>query len=227
MRIAKQLRESVVHDCQRPAPAREFAGDGDVRDRVSFADLLSANVLNDMADLDDLSEYGAMSTASVRTRDPLVVDPPNDLSEMLELGRFLEHHTAPALLLGPDGEQIPLPMVAYDVLRQVVSAMERGEAVSVEPIDRQLTTQQAATLLGISRSTLVRLLDEHELPFERFGESRHRRLRLHDVLAYRERKRADRRSRLDELTRQADEDGLYDIDADAYKDALAEARKQS
>lgn len=167
-----------------------------------------------------------MSTASVRTRDPLVVDPPHDLSEMLELGRFLEHHTTPALLLGPDGEQIPLPMEAYDVLRQVVSAMERGEAVSVEPIDRQLTTQQAATLLGISRSTLVRLLDEHELPFERFGESRHRRLRLHDVLAYRDRKRADRRSRLDELTRQADEDGLYDVDADAYQEALAQARKQ-
>jgi excisionase family DNA binding protein len=188
---------------------------------------LPANVLNDMADLADLGEYGSMSTASVRTRDPLVVDPPQDLSEMLELARFLEHHTAPALLLGPDGEQIPLPMVAYDVLRQVVSAMERGEAVSVEPIDRQLTTQQAATLLGISRNTLVRLLDEDELPFERFGESRHRRLRLHDVLAYRDRKRADRRSRLDELTRQADEDGLYDVDADAYKEALAEARKQS
>ncbi|QTX05391.1 helix-turn-helix domain-containing protein [Agromyces archimandritae] len=168
-----------------------------------------------------------MSTASVRTRDPLVVDPPSDLSEMLELGRFLEHHTAPALLLGPDGEQIPLPMVAYDVLRQVVSAMERGEAVSVEPIDRQLTTQQAATLLGISRSTLIRLLDEHELPFERFGESRHRRLRLHDVLAYRDRKRTDRRSRLDELTRQAEEDGLYDVDADVYKEALAQARKHS
>ena len=180
-----------------------------------------------MADLADLGEYGSMSTASARTRDPLVVDPPQDLSEMRELARFLEHHTAPALLLGPDGEQIPLPMVAYDVLRQVVSAMERGEAVSVEPIDRQLTTQQAATLLGISRNTLVRLLDEDELPFERFGESRHRRLRLHDVLAYRDRKRADRRSRLDELTRQADEDGLYDVDADAYKEALAEARKRS
>lgn len=92
---------------------------------------------------------------------------------MLELARFLESHTAPALLLGPDGEQISLRMVAYDVLRQLVSATERGEAVSVEPIDRQLTTQQATTLLGISRNTLIRLLDEDELPFERFGESRH------------------------------------------------------
>jgi excisionase family DNA binding protein len=181
----------------------------------------------DMDDLNELSDNSRMTTTAARPKDPLVVDPPQDLSEMLELARFLENHTAPAMLLGPDGEQIPLPMAAYDVLRQVVSAMERGEAVSVEPIDRQLTTQQAASLLGVSRSTLLRLLDEDELPFERLGESRHRRLRLHDVLAYRDRKRADRRTRLDELTRQADEDGLLDVDADAYREALTAARKQS
>lgn len=181
----------------------------------------------DMDDLNELSDNSRMTTTAARPKDPLVVDPPQDLSEMLELARFLENHAAPAMLLGPDGEQIPLPMAAYDVLRQVVSAMERGEAVSVEPIDRQLTTQQAASLLGVSRSTLLRLLDEDELPFERLGESRHRRLRLHDVLAYRDRKRADRRTRLDELTRQADEDGLLDVDADAYREALTAARKQS
>lgn len=144
---------------------------------------------------------------------------------MLELARFLESHSSPAFLLGPDGEQIALPMPAYEVLRQVVSAMERGASVSVEPIDRQLTTQQAADFLGVSRNTLVRLLEEHELPFERLGQSRHRRLRLHDVLAYRERKRSDRRSRLDELTRQAAEDGLYEVDPASYREALAEARK--
>lgn len=103
--------------------------------------------------------------------------------------------------------------------------MRQGGSVSVEPIDRQLTTRQAAELLGVSRNTLVRLLEENELPFERLGDSRHRRLRLNDVLAYRERKRNERRSRLDEMTRQADEAGLYDVDAQAYRDALAEARK--
>ncbi|MFD2839735.1 helix-turn-helix domain-containing protein [Populibacterium corticicola] len=154
-----------------------------------------------------------------------LVEPPQDLREMLELARFLENHESPALLLGPDGEQIPLPMQAYEVLRQVVSAMERGASVSIEPVDRRLTTQQAADLLGVSRNTLIRLLDEHELAFERLGDSRHRRLRLHDVLAYRERKNAERRSRLDEMTRQAVEDGLYDVDADTYKEVLAEARK--
>ncbi|KAB1640986.1 helix-turn-helix domain-containing protein [Gulosibacter chungangensis] len=154
-----------------------------------------------------------------------VVNPPADLNELLELSRFLESHSAPAVLLGPDGEQLPLPLPIYEVLRQVASAMQRGESVSIERVDRQLTTQQAANILGISRNTLIRLLDEHELPYERLGESRHRRLRLNDVLAYRDRKRAERRHRLNELTRQAQEDGLYDVDAETYRDALKQARK--
>jgi len=182
-----------------------------------------------MGDMDVLPELGDNSSMSIvnpaPARGPHVVGPPEDLNAMLDLARFLESHSAPAALLGPDGEQIPLPLAAYEVLRQVVKAMEHGSSVSIEPIDKQLTTQQAAELLGVSRNTVVRLLDEHELPYERLGQSRHRRLRLQDVLAYRERKRADRRSRLDEMTRQAHEDGLYDVEADAYGDALAEARK--
>ena len=103
--------------------------------------------------------------------------------------------------------------------------MERGASVSIQPVDRRLTTQQAASVLGVSRSTLLRLLEERELPFERFGEARHRRLRLNDVLAYRDRKSDERRSRLEELTRQAQEDGLYDVDATDYSEALRKARK--
>lgn len=144
---------------------------------------------------------------------------------MFELARFLESHSEPAALLGPDGQQIPLPIEAYDILRSVVKAMERGASIHVEPVDRQLTTQQAANLLGISRSTLVRLLDDHELPYEQLGDSRHRRLRQGDVLAYRERKRRERRALLRDMTRQATDGGLYDVDSDAYQDALQEARK--
>jgi len=170
-----------------------------------------------------LGDHGFMATTNTIT--PKVIDAPQDLKELLNLSKFLESHDSPALLLGPDGEQVPLPLAVYEVLRQVATAMERGSSVSVQPLDRQLTTQQAAELLGISRNTLIRLLDEHELAFERLGASRHRRLRLSDVLAYRERKRQDRGSRLNEMTRQAFEDGLYDVDGADYQSALRAARK--
>jgi len=72
-----------------------------------------------------------MATVTIRpARAGQVIEPPQDLGEMLELARFLENHDAPAILLGPDGEQLPLPLPAYEVLRQVVAAMERGESVS-------------------------------------------------------------------------------------------------
>lgn len=165
----------------------------------------------------------APATRSSKEND--IVDPPSDLQQLLNFKHFLENHSAPALLIGPDGEQVLMPVEVYEALCIVVEAMEAGNSVSVRPLDMLLTTQQAANLLGISRSTLIRLLEEHELAYERYGESRHRRLRLHDVLAYRDRKRAERISRLDEISRQAYEAGLYEASADTYERALKKARK--
>lgn len=164
---------------------------------------------------------------SSQTVDAQPVLPPVDLAEMLELLRFLNSHATPAVLLGPDGEQVPLPMEVYQVLMQVAEAMEQGQAITVAPLSQQLTTQQAADLLGISRPTLVKLLDQHEISYERPAGGRHRRLRLKDVLEYRERRRVDRRSRLADMTRQAAEDGLYETTAEQYADALAAARHES
>ncbi len=174
-----------------------------------------------MSEVNDLSDNTSMRSAEAEH----IVEPPEDLNGVVELARFLERHPVTAVRLGAGAEQVPLPRPVYEMLRHVVNAMERGASVSVEPLDKQLTTQQAADLLGVSRSTVVRLLEERELPFERFGPSRHRRLRLHDVLAYRGRKRVERRSRLDELTRQAEEDGLHDVEPGSYWDVLADVRK--
>ena len=72
-------------------------------------------------------------------------------------------------------------------LEQVVDALAAGKAVTVTPTEPQLTTQQAADLLGVSRPTVVRMIDSGELRAERNGSRR--RLLLSDVLEYRERRR--------------------------------------
>lgn len=143
---------------------------------------------------------------------------------MAELSRFLEDHTEPALLLGPDGQQVPLPMEVYEILERVVAAMSANQAITVAPLGQQLTTQTAADLLGISRPTLIKLLDRDELPYDRPSGSRHRRIRLADLLAYRSRRSSAAEERLAAMTMQAASAGLWDIDAARYDEALREAR---
>jgi excisionase family DNA binding protein len=77
----------------------------------------------------------------------------------------------PAQLVGPAGERIELPAEVFTVLREVVLAMAEGEAVTVAPHHQTLTTQEAADLLGVSRPTLVRLLEQGKIPYEQPGRT--------------------------------------------------------
>jgi excisionase family DNA binding protein len=154
-----------------------------------------------------------------------VVFPPRDLSALLDLGRFLEHHTEPGLLLGPDGEQVPLPEEVYRVLVEVVEAMREGKVITLVPRTQQLTTQEAADFLGVSRPTLVKLLEEGRIPYDQPG--RHRRVLFTDLLAYRERQREDRRAALDRMTQDASEAGLYGDTPEDYAAALKRARRRA
>ena len=93
------------------------------------------------------------------------------------------------LLVGADeGDQVPLPTEVHAILKQVVSALKAGRAVTVAPHTTKLTTQQAADLLGVTRPTVKRLISVGELPAEKVG-TRHR-LVLRDVLDYQQRRRA-------------------------------------
>jgi len=89
--------------------------------------------------------------------------PPANMEAMLDLSRFLENVSEPAALLGPDGQTVPIPMEAYKVLVKVVASMRAGKAITIAPLDQRLTTQEAANFLGISRPTLVKLLEQGEI----------------------------------------------------------------
>lgn len=133
--------------------------------------------------------------------------PPEDDARFRAIVAQLQGEQTPELVMA-DGERVLLPREVAEVLRSVVSAMAQGKAVTVAPQHTTLTTQQAADLLGISRPTLVRLLEDDEIPYSKPG--RHRRVRLADVLSYRDRLRRDREHALDELATLSDELGLYD-----------------
>ena len=124
-----------------------------------------------------------------------------------------------------DGRALELPPEIYDVLLKVVTALQDGKAINVAPVNLLLTTQEAATLLGISRPSLVKLLNDREIAYEQPGQGRHRKIRLSDLLEYQKRIRVDRGSHLETLIRQAAEDGFYQEDVpENFLDVLAEVR---
>lgn len=131
---------------------------------------------------------------------------------LAELLAALETSRRPALVAA-DGNRVELPEELFDVLHDVVTALSRGLAITVAPRHTVLGTGEAAQLLGVSRPTLVRLLEAGEIPFAQPG--RHRRIRLDDLLAHQARSRRARAGGLDEMVRAAEDSGVYDLPGDA------------
>lgn len=131
--------------------------------------------------------------------------------ELALVGRALARGDAApgtAQLLDDGGALVAVPAEIVAALRIIVEHLTAGHGVSVVPIHAELTTVDAAELLNVSRPHLIKLLDANALPFRMVGT--HRRIRLVDVLAYREHQDVESQRALDELTRQAEELGLYD-----------------
>jgi len=129
-------------------------------------------------------------------------------AELTNLTQSEDHLGRAPLLVTPDGaESVAVPPSVFQVLRFVVHHMARGEAISLMPVHMRLTTQEAADLLDVSRPFLIKLLDQHELPYTRTGK--HRRIRLQDVLDYRDRRDRAALDALGELAREAQDAGDY------------------
>ncbi len=110
-------------------------------------------------------------------------------------------------LISPNGEEIELPKSLSQVLRQLVYYLAQGRTVTIVPLNRELTTQEAANILNVSRPYLIKLLEQGEIPFAKTGT--HRRIRVDDLMEYKKRRDAERRRGMAELTQMSQELGLY------------------
>jgi excisionase family DNA binding protein len=109
---------------------------------------------------------------------------------------------------GEDGRVASLSAPMVSLIERAARMVAQGTAVDVLARDRELTSQQAAGVLGVSRQYLVRLLDRGEIAFTRTGN--HRRVRSADLVAYLERRDAGRRAALAAIAGDAQAAGAYD-----------------
>jgi excisionase family DNA binding protein len=141
------------------------------------------------------------------TLDPITL-PHAQEEQVSELHELLQKEGR-ARLVGKGGEPaMELPDAIYGLLLQILGLMQQGKAVSIVPVTQELTTQQAAELVGVSRPFLVKLLEAGKIRFHSAGT--HRRVYLKDLLEYKQQRDEGRHEALDRMAQEAEEAGLYD-----------------
>lgn len=124
-----------------------------------------------------------------------------------ELSRLLAHRpTMDRARVQLDGTELVLPRHALALLRDLLAELAQGNAVTIVPTHAELTTQQAADVLNVSRPHLIKLLEEGVIAFTRVGT--HRRIRYQDLMAYQVQRERESQEAMDALVAQAQELGM-------------------
>ncbi|MFA5506665.1 MAG: helix-turn-helix domain-containing protein [Vulcanimicrobiota bacterium] len=119
------------------------------------------------------------------------------------------HSTQKFRLVNQDDKtkELQIPPKVFHLLAQILEQLGEGNSVICTPIDAVLTTQRAADLLGVSRTHLIKLLKNKTLPHTMVGS--HRRVKLTDLLSYKERRKQEQREAMKALMNESEELGLY------------------
>lgn len=125
-----------------------------------------------------------------------------------KLEHILNQKNSQVKLVADKVEEMTIPDSVLCVLRQVLQAMASGKNVSIVTYNPELTTQQAADLLSVSRPYLIKLLEQGELPYIMVGT--HRRVKFEDLTKYKQQRDSKRRQLLDELIAESQELGFYE-----------------
>ena len=123
-----------------------------------------------------------------------------------QLAHLLSGRRKKSLRVSIDGEDCEIPLAALRMLKDLLVQLSLGNSVTLMPIHAQLTTQEAADLLSVSRPYLVKLLEAGEIPHHTVGT--HRRVLLKDLMEYHRRSDQERLKALEELAAEAQELGL-------------------
>ena len=137
---------------------------------------------------------------------------PTEVEQAKESSRTLSKYTdaerVQLSLKGSNGESddLVLPGHVLQILLDVLAEMSKGNAISLVPHHQEISTQEAANLLNVSRPFLVGLLEKGEIPFRRVGA--HRRVLLTDLMAYKEQTQQKRNDALSQLTALSQDEGM-------------------
>lgn len=124
-----------------------------------------------------------------------------------QLAPVLESRKKASIRLTADGSStVVVPREAFEFFVAALERLAAGQAVTLIPMTKELTTQQAADFLNVSRPFLIQLLEKGEIPFRKVGT--HRRIKFGDVLRYRQEDDCKRADVAKELTRDAENLGL-------------------
>lgn len=137
-----------------------------------------------------------------------VVAPSDGESEVaLASSRALSRYGRKSLRVQVEGgDSIELPASAVELLIRILTEMANGNALTLIPIHAELTTQQAADLLNVSRPYFITLLEQNKIPFRKVGK--HRRILFKDLMAYKRKADRDRDAILATLTKEAQEEDM-------------------
>jgi excisionase family DNA binding protein len=121
------------------------------------------------------------------------------------LSRYVRRNRSLTFHVEAEQEQPPiqLPAGAVALLMEILEAMAAGQGITLIPENAELTTVEAADVLNVSRPYLIKLLEDGVIPHRKVGK--HRRVRMEDVMAYKERIDREREAVLDQLAAQAQE----------------------
>ncbi len=129
------------------------------------------------------------------------------LIKLEDLFDHLEPESTSFQLVSNSGAAIDIPTPVFNLMHQIVYELLQGNSITIVPIHKELTTQEAADILNVSRQYLVELLDTQVIPHTKVGT--HRRIRFSDLMNYKNDRDAKRQQGLSRMTKKSQQLGLY------------------